>query len=426
MWIAIECRSRLSNWQESLLEIACAITPSLVWHDREILLLDVTSSLQWLGGAHALKRRLRKEFSQQQINTQVAMAPSAMGAWLLVIGTSTSESWRYALSLRRLSSWLNDLDVALLQAAQPFLTWLHRLGCRRLGQLQSLNRQELAQRTNKSLIDALDLAYGKRPFIYKPLKLPPRFSARWELPYLIEQCSDLEPYLKRSIQQLCQWLSQNQLAISSLECRLHHRDRLRARPPTVLNLSIAQSTGKFSVLWRWLQTRLEVTRLIACVSDLEFLSRSLEPSRKENHLLFSDHNEDVQSLAQTLDLLRARLGCSSVQQPKPLADYRPERANQWVASSPASPTSTPLPLGAHCPAWLLHSPRPLACVQDRPALNGPLRILHGPYRVEAGWWDHQFVMRDYFVATDTSSRRYWIYRERGQIQSQWFLHGLFG
>ena len=85
------------------------------------------------------------------------------------------------------------------------------------------------------------------------------------------------------------------------------------------------------------------------------------------------------------------------------------------------------------PTWLLATPRQLAVHQKRPHDLGPLTLVAGPQRLEAGWWDaDDCALRDYFLARSEQSGLLWIYRERlsGQgaaanADPQWFLHGLF-
>jgi protein ImuB len=48
-------------------------------------------------------------------------------------------------------------------------------------------------------------------------------------------------------------------------------------------------------------------------------------------------------------------------------------------------------------------------------------LLAGPERIEAGWWDGEDVVRDYFIARTRAGSLSWIYR----ATEGWFLHGLF-
>jgi protein ImuB len=59
-----------------------------------------------------------------------------------------------------------------------------------------------------------------------------------------------------------------------------------------------------------------------------------------------------------------------------------------------------------------------------------LKLIAGPERIEAGWWDDALVARDYFIAENDLGQLLWIYCEHnaagaGKNQS-WYLQGLFG
>jgi protein ImuB len=139
--------------------------------------------------------------------------------------------------------------------------------------------------------------------------------------------------------------------------------------------------------------------------------------------------EDHQRL---LALLVARLGEDHVLQAAPLADHRPEIANQWISVMQKRPPGADVPAAAllHRPAWLLPQPLPLTLRQHRPFYRSLLTIVSPAERIEAGWWSMQTQARDYFVATSADHVRYWIYRERSSDPEsnapRWFLHGVFG
>ena len=89
------------------------------------------------------------------------------------------------------------------------------------------------------------------------------------------------------------------------------------------------------------------------------------------------------------------------------------------------------------PTWLLAAPLKLAMRQDRPLYQGPLTLLIGPQRLEAGWWGTAgapgkgaAALRDYFLARSEQAGLLWIYRERllasQQATGHWYLHGLYG
>lgn len=78
----------------------------------------------------------------------------------------------------------------------------------------------------------------------------------------------------------------------------------------------------------------------------------------------------------------------------------------------------------------------MAVHRNAPLYQGPLTLLAGPQRLEAGWWGGgDCALRDYFLARSEQMGLLWIYRERlagpgraGQradADAGWYLHGLF-
>nr|MCU0952648.1 DNA polymerase Y family protein [Burkholderiaceae bacterium] len=66
-----------------------------------------------------------------------------------------------------------------------------------------------------------------------------------------------------------------------------------------------------------------------------------------------------------------------------------------------------------------------------PAYDGPLTLIAGPERIEAGWWDlgraghpSGAVHRDYFVARNPRGQVLWVFRDLAAPRG-WFLHGFF-
>jgi hypothetical protein len=62
-------------------------------------------------------------------------------------------------------------------------------------------------------------------------------------------------------------------------------------------------------------------------------------------------------------------------------------------------------------------------------------LLHGPERIDRGWWDaagplEDVSHRDYYVARHVDGTTYWIFREcapsrAGREAEHWYAHGCF-
>jgi len=59
----------------------------------------------------------------------------------------------------------------------------------------------------------------------------------------------------------------------------------------------------------------------------------------------------------------------------------------------------------------------------QPLTVTPQAWLNGPERLQGGWWDGDYVRRDYYIARLESGRRAWLFRN---AEGQWFIHGWFG
>ena len=67
--------------------------------------------------------------------------------------------------------------------------------------------------------------------------------------------------------------------------------------------------------------------------------------------------------------------------------------------------------------------------RQKPVYGSLLKLLAGPERIEAGWWDDAMVARDYFIAENELGQLLWVYREADPVthnNSRWYLQGLFG
>ena len=170
--------------------------------------------------------------------------------------------------------------------------------------------------------------------------------------------------------------------------------------------------------------------------------REIAPLAGKEGELFQGSGKDSEAGTQLIERLRARLGENAVQALALHADHRPERAQasapsrqaraQTQTSARTTQASTQGSLAVTSatdarsslraspvrPLWLFAEPRPLGAEP----VSTELKLLSGPERIEAGWWDDQEIGRDYFVGRDAKGAGVWLYRDRG---GQWFVQGVF-
>ena len=492
---------------------ALAYSPSVYQHANATLLIDVTYSLRLFGGIRLIVQGLRQQLKRLKLQVQSSVAPTATGAWLLAQAAQHSMQHlaqrsiqqsaqhfaqrspqqprqhsvqylpRYACGQATLERLLNPLPCALLPSAQPHLVWLKAIGCETLGGLRALPRNSLQRRVGTALLTELEQAYTQTVWRQAPYFAPEQFIEQLDLLDRVEHTVALASFSERLALSLCTWLAAKQYALRSATLELHHERGRHACPPTILELAFGEPVWLLGQLMPLLHERLSRQSLAGPVVALTLRSQALAVQSARSATLFPDPLHAPADYRRLLDLLSARLGTEQVLQPAPLADHRPEIANNWAPldastiaatstenrtsfsrtkktisaqggsvtvkptvatttqsaisamttpaalattnqSSYATANSTPAPLSER-PFWLLAEPLALTVRDDRPIYYGPLQLLRGPERIESGWWDHLRIARDYFVAQDQQAVRYWIYRERDTEQARWFLHGLF-
>lgn len=418
---------------------ALQFTP-LVAQVERALVLEVSHSERLFGGRAALLQRLLAEDAP-------ALHASAEGATSL-------------LALARLwagmpHASIDSLPLHTLAAARTHLPTLERLGCATWGQLRALPRGGLARRFGAGLVDALDSAYGQLPELYPWLTLPDVFAAKLELSAAVESAAALLFGARRLLAQLLLWLRARQHGVLALEL-LWDLDARRSNARHIdahhngsaqgcMTVRTAEATQDMQHLQRLLAEQLAQVTLPAPVLYVHVRTLHTQRLGGESHSLLPDDARKGDSLHQTLERIAARLGAQQVQCVQPQWRHSPEQMQSWEPWQPTAqpgkrhPVSTPdavhtLPFDAALlPTWLLAQPQALDVRQQCPQYHGPLTLLAGPQRIEAGWLEGDVALRDYFVAHSTYAGLLWIYRERLAVAGtqaapaalRWYLHGVF-
>ena len=421
------------------------------------LLLEVEPSLRLFGGLTALIEGLRAGLQAQGFEPQIAVAPTATGAWLL----ARHQDGLIADSLASLNARLAGLPVSALDSTAAHCDALMSLGAHTLKQLSLLPRAGVARRFGPGLLTELDRAFGRVPEAREWFVAPPRFATRLELPAQAETAEALLAGANRLLIPLCGWLNARHAGARRILLNALHDEA----PATSIVLSPADPSADPQRLGSLLREKLSVLRLRAPVHTLQLDCESVAPMPADSQTMFPTPAQARESLGRLVEQLQARLGHDRVLRLSLQSDHRPEKASALaqtgidglmdaspqprrpgptagkvggsrapgIASDKAQPArraDTVAEIGAlPRPLWLLERPQPLGERQQRPWLQGPLTLLAGPERIETGWWDGELMQRDYFIAGDTEGVLLWIYRERlpgdGQVAG-WFLQGRFG
>lgn len=401
-------------------------TPEVTVAEDFSLLLDVTSSLRLFGGTLAISRRIRASIETLGFTARLGAAPTAMAAWLFArwLPNRNQLTRRRVLKMSTLQRQLDRMPCRLLPAAELHQEWLTGIGAETLGALRRLPRPGLLRRTSKQVLEGLDRAYGQAPELFEWIKVPPTFSARIETFDRIEHADALLFGAKHLIVQMVGWLVSQQQAVSLFVLVLEHERGRTAMPHTEIEIALAEPAWHEEHLTRLLKERLGRVELVAPVIAIRLDARLLSPMLPPTHSLFPEPGGSPADLHRLLELLTARLGKDNVLSPVTTNDYRPEVCNAWLPVTDKQPTADDDGDVLERPFWILPKPIALLMRGDRPFYVSPLKLIRGPERVEAGWWDDRVAARDYYVAQASDASCYWIYLERTQ-DARWYLHGLY-
>jgi protein ImuB len=404
-------------------------TPQVAEDEESTLLMDVGASLTLFGGIHALCARVRENVRLLGFTVSLAASPTARGAWLLARAGAGR-----AVQMESLVRRLDRLAVLLAPPARAHAAWFEGIGCTTLGELRRLPRPGLQRRCGGALLEMLDAAYGLSPELHDWIAAPETFHARLELFDRIDDAELLLAGARRLLLQLVGWLCARQLAVERITLKLEHERGRVARPPTCVEVALAEPAWRDEHLVRLLKERLAKLVLDAPVIGLALEALQVQPMAPFSESLFPEPGGTEDDRMRMLELLTARLGADNVLQPLLKADYRPEQANAWVPvqqtvrEAEREARMPPDVMALPRPTWLLAKPIALLMRNHRPFYGSPLRMASNPERIEAGWWNGPQT-RDYFIAEGQDHTLYWVYRERigaDDAEPRWFLHGLFG
>lgn len=395
------------------------------------LLLNVSASLRLFGGLDALAEQLRSGVIELGFAPQLASAPTAAAAWLFA-------QHRDALHGEGESfvALLEQLPVALLASARPHLDTLQSIGCQTIGQLRRLPRTGITRRFGGEVLAELDRAFGAEPEAHAWFEPPATFLVRLELPSRVETADALLFSARRLLMQMTGWLVSRHAAVSRFSLLLHH-DTVRSSKSQTTEVAIALGSPSRDLahLTLLLQEHLAKVALSNSVIELSLQAGDIEPLAAPNTELFPTTASQAESMARLIERLASRLGEEAIRRLTLVGDHRPERSSAAIAvhsMAGVRKEQIELPQDAFPPrpVWLLQEPIPLLVRGHKPFYQSVLKMLAGPERIEAGWWDDALAMRDYFIACNDANLLLWVYRERGSVliekkEPGWFLQGFF-
>jgi len=405
--------------------------------DSSGLLIETGASERLFGGRDALTQRIAGAVRGLGYRATNASAATPAAARILACARGLGLAAPDTVETAQLPGALGQLPLRLLGWEEQISQTLHALGLGTIGEVLALPREAFARRFGAQQLGDLDRLLGTVPDPQPPFTPPEQFRARVELPADLFDIEQLTAPVHHLLRLLEGFLRGRGAGATKLLLRVHHSAR-REQPtaPTTIDLALAVAERDAQRLLRLLTERLTHISLPEPATGVELeLEHMAQLAPRSASFLppapqCATQATDALQLAETL---HARLGSAGVFQLQALSDHRPEYAHRVVPLAPGLPyPQTQVPLPTQRPSMILPTPRRLPTASPQsgiPRYGGPLALLAGPERIEAGWWDlgqaqRATVHRDYFVARNPSGQTLWIYREL-TAPHNWFLHGFF-
>ena len=408
------------------------------------MLLEVQASLRYFGGLERLLQRLDEAVRPLGHAVRVARAATAQGAALLA---RLQPPPHCGADLARTRRALAGVPVWLLGPGREHWEALQGMGLRQLGDLLGLPRAGLARRFGEGLLLDLDAALGRRPDPREPIVLAPAFESRLEL---FARADSTEQVLHGAgvlIERLVAWLSAQHAFVRRFRLLMQHEPRwqsARTPPATALEIALAEPSRDSAHLLVLLRERLAQVQLPAPTLELALQADDITRRAAPNSELFPtaaerERGPDAAGRAPA-GAPRRRPGAAPGRRAKttgrsgpapcvrptrtgrPAAGAKRGRRGQWPCQDPRQPhrrrrrrAQRRLRTASRCGArsgWKRFPSRWRRGGPGRLLDGRPLRLLCGPERIEAGWWDAGLAERDYFIGEAADGALVWIYRAR--------------
>ncbi len=405
------------------------------------LLAETGGSRRLFGGRASLNREVAAQLCGLGYQAAFGEAATPQAAWWLAQARVRGLAVASPIAAEQLPAAIAPLPLAVPGWPADIVDTLHALGLRTLHDLLQLPRDGVNRRFGAGLLADVDRALGRLPDPQPLFEPPERFFAAIELPADVVDTAQLMLPAQRLLRSLEGFLRGRGAGATELLFTARHSPRRTvARPPTAIELALAAPERDASRLAQLLGERLDRVRLPEPAIALSLAVERLLPFAAISES-FLPPAPDAQAGLDWLKLaetLHARLGSARVFQLQAVDDHRPEHAWRAVPIAvDAAERIAPARATGERPLLIVPQPVPLPALTGAadkpPRYGGVLRLIAGPERIEAGWWDlaspafgqpRGAVARDYFVARNPHGQTLWIYRDLAEPRG-WFLHGFF-
>jgi protein ImuB len=282
---------------------------------------------------------------------------------------------------------------------QEIFAILHKWGIHTLGQLTTLNKEQLGARLGPEAIRMWERANGQFNRVLKLIRPPESFEESFEFEREIETVEPLLFILRRFLEQLAVRLAGIYLVPKELILRITFANKQSYERV----FKVPQPTNDVDLLFRMLQTHLENFRSEHPIVAVALNAVPIKPAG-EQFGLFETTLRNPHQLSETLARLTALVGDDRIGTPVLEETHRPDAFRMqpfsWAVACavPSGQSSTALRTGHATAALRRFRPAVSASVlqdEDRPAhvrsaeISGKITEQRGPYLLSGNWWDEK-------------------------------------
>ncbi len=430
--------------QQALLETAESLSPRVEDGGEGLAYLDLTGTERRFSGVdreRALAEALQRAAERVALVARCGIASSKLAA-RVAAGLPTSPT---LVAPGEEASFLAPLPLERLTPEMALRETLERWGIRTIGELAKLPRDEVASRLGAPGQKLHEIARGLDAQPLLPRQPPPDFREGMDLEWPLVA---LEPFLflaRAALDRLLLRLESRGLGCATLGVTL------QLEPDGVVERTIAlpAPTRDAKTLLTLVKLDLEAKPPGAPVVGFAFTAQPDHPRQAQLSLLGpGDISPD--RLATALAKLFALLGPEKSGSPRPADGHRPERFDLQGYAPPPAPLERPAPRAGRglLTVRVLRPPLPVEVIlgngsaatpetanptqvrtppgersAQRPQIDGAVRVVSGPWRMEESWWSDQPAAREYWDVEMLNGGLYRLYRER--TTGEWFADGIY-
>jgi protein ImuB len=393
------------------------------------LFLDATGLEGLFGTLHNLRRRVVEALTSLQIAAAVTVAPTPGAAWALAV---FGQNQPRVITARQINDAISSLSPAALRLDALTLGQLNKLGIHTIKTLLQLDRNDLAARFGRGILDRIDQATGAKHEALVFLKHRGAIRARMEFGGVVESLETLQFAVRNLTANLSRQLTT--LGLGAKEILISFKKENAASVQKAVRFTRPSCNPK--IIFDLLRCGLEKIKANTGFVAASLLVTASQRIHQEQSALIGGKDGNSDDVDHLIERLQARFGKATVWG-ELVESNLPERVSRFHDEARAtSPHVRHSRIGAYRPMCLLSQPRAIkVIVMPSDSRDGQpvsftdasevYRLAHvrGPERITGRWWNGRTKARDYFDALDADGNRFWLFRV---VQTgRWFLHGIF-